>query len=611
MAIRRAILALSETVETGSCFRAALQTSGRFAAMAAAFLVAWIPFAVQMLSPASGADLIVHNGKIVTVDPSFRIVEAMAIRGDRIVDVGDNQSVLALAQPNTRQIDLAGATVLPGLIDSHTHSPGAAVYEFDHPVPTMESIDDVLAYIASRAKALPVGEWIIVQQVFITRLKEQRFPTRAELDRVAPEHPVLFRTGPDAALNSRALKMCGIDRDFAPKDGQAGYAERDPQTGELTGILRNLQRFIKAKSSARTPNAAERREALRKLMADYNSLGITGFVDRGVTDATLAIYQELLARGELTCRVFLTYSVNAQQPLETIEKQVRFVAEHPLSKYNTMLNMRGIKFYLDGGMLTGSAYMLEPWGASDIYGITDPDYCGLIFLSPERLSQVARIILQAGLQPATHSVGDGACRALIDTYEKLAAELPVAQLRPVLCHANFIHPDDVPRMARWGIVADLQPAWLHLDGATLRRHFGEKRMERFQIYRQLFDAGVTIGGGSDHMQKIGRTRSNNFYDPFLAIWTVLTRQPRWTDKPLSPAERLTREEAIRLYTINNAFLTFEEKERGSLEKGKLADFVVLDRDILTCPVDEIPQITVKSTWLGGRQVYPVAQPENN
>jgi len=152
-------------------------------------------------------------------------------------------------------------------------------------------------------------------------------------------------------------------------------------------------------------------------------------------------------------------------------------------------------------------------------------------------------------------------------------------------------------------VLDLQPVWLWLDGATLRKQFGDERLTYFQPYKTLFENGVMVGGGSDHMQKIGSLRSINPYNPFLGMWITLTRQPRWTDQPLHPEQRISREQAIRLYTINNAYLTFEEKEKGSLEKGKLADLIVLDRDILTCPVNDVRNIQVAQAYLGGKLVY--------
>ena len=548
-------------------------------------------------------DLIFHHGKIVTVDPQFRSVEAMAVRGDRIVAVGASDEVLKLAGPKTERIDLAGRTVMPGLIDSHAHPLDAATYEFDHPVPDMETVADVLAYIRSRAKVLKPGQWIGVQQVFITRLKDPRFPTRQELDAAAPENPVFFRTGPDCAVNSLALKLSGIDKDFKITDGQAGYVERDPATGEPTGVLRNCSRFVKYKSSGKTPTAQDRYNCLKALMAAYNEVGITGVTDRSVSDSSLAVYAQLKEKGELTCRVFLTYFIDPSQPLEKIEAAILKAAHQPLHEYNNMLWLRGAKVFLDGGMLTGSAYMREPWGVSSIYAITDPTYRGLLFIPPEKLRQIVRLALENDLQPTAHSVGDGAVHALIDAYEAVSHDLPLRERRPCISHSNFMSAEAVEKMRTLGIVADMQPAWLYLDGAVLTKQFGDKRLEYFQPYRALFDAGVTVGGGSDHMQKLGGLRSINPYNPFLGIWTTIVRQPRRTDKQLHPEQYLTRQEAIRFYTINNAFLTFEEREKGSLETGKLADFIILDRDILLCPVDEVKDIQVRETWLGGKRVY--------
>jgi hypothetical protein len=220
------------------------------------------------------------------------------------------------------------------------------------------------------------------------------------------------------------------------------------------------------------------------------------------------------------------------------------------------------------------------------------------------LRQIVRLALENDLQPTAHSVGDGAVHALIDAYEAVSRDLPLRERRPCISHSNFMSAEAIEKMRTLGIVADMQPAWLYLDGAVLAKQFGDKRLEYFQPYRALFDAGVTVGGGSDHMQKLGGLRSINPYNPFLGMWTTIARQPRRTDKQLHPEQYLTRQEAIRLYTINNAYLTFEEREKGSLEAGKLADFIVLDRDILMCPVDEVKDIQVRQTWLGGKQVYP-------
>jgi len=548
------------------------------------------------------ATLLLYDGKVVTVDAQFREADSIAIQGDRILGVGTLREIKRLAGPNTRRIDLHGKTVLPGLIDSHVHAADASMYEFDHPVPDMESIADVLRYIKSRAATVKEGEWIELTQVFVTRLRDQRFPTRAELDAAAPRNPVYFGTGPDASVNSLALKLSGIDKDFQITDGKPGRIERD-QNGEPTGILRNCGRLVKIKSGEKTPTQEDRRRRLKMLLADYNSVGITSISERDLNDAGIELYRRLHESGELTCRVYVMYSVDAQMPWDKIEQRMLAAARSPLHQYNNMLWVRGIKTYLDGGMLTGSAYMLKPWGLSKIYSIDDPTYRGMRYIEPAKLYQLARFALSNELQFTAHSVGDGAVQGMIDAYSEVNRDLPVRPARPCITHANFMTADAIERMKELGIVLDLQPAWLWLDGATLRKQFGDDRLAYFQPYRSLFESGVIVGGGTDHMQKIGSLRSINPYNPFLGMWITLTRQPRWTDQPLHPEQRISREQAIRLYTINNAYLTFEDKEKGSLEKSKLADLIVLDRDILSCPVDEIRNTQVEQTYLGGKLVY--------
>src|SRR2546425_12873086 len=545
---------------------------------------------------------IFYHGKIVTVDPQFRIVDSMAIRGDRIVGVGTRREVRRLAGPNAIQIDLQGKTVLPGLIDSHVHAADASMYEFDHPVPDMETIGDVLRYIKSRAAITKKGDWIELSQVFVTRLRDQRFPTRAELDAAAPRNPVYFGTGPDASVNSLALELSGIDKNFQITDGKPGRIER-AANGEPTGILRSCSRLLKIQSSEKNPTDEDRGQRLKMLLADYNSVGITSISERDLGDQGIELYRRLRAKGELTCRVYVMYSVDAQMPLDKIEERMRSAARSPLNRYDNMLWVRGIKTYLDGGMLTGSAYMLQPWGISKVYSIDDPTYRGMRYIGPDKLYQIARFALKNDLQFTAHSVGDGAVQAMVDAYSQVNNDFPVRPARPCITHANFMTAEAIRKMKSLGIVLDLQPVWLWLDGGTLGEQFGNDRLAYFQPYKSLFESGIVVGGGSDHMQKIGSLRSINPYNPFLAMWITLTRQPRWSDHPLHPEQRISREQAIRLYTIHNAYLMFEEKQRGSLEKGKLADFIGLDRDILTCPVDEVRKIQVEHTYLGGRLVY--------
>jgi hypothetical protein len=557
--------------------------------------------AFALLANAQKADFVLYNAKVVTVDPAFHIVDSIAVNGDRILATGSRGEVAKFTGPKTRKIDLNGKTVLPGLMDSHVHSTEASMYEFDHPVPDMETIADVLNYIKSRSAIAKPGEWIVLTQVFVTRLSDQRFPTRAELDAAAPRNPVYFGTGPDASVNSLALKVSGIDKNFKVPAGKAWRVERDPN-GEPTGILRNRSGLIKMKTGEKIPTEADRLQRLKMLLADYNAVGITSISERNLNDQGIELYRQLRDRNELNCRVYVMYSVDAQMSVPEIEKKMLSASRSPLHQYDKMLWVRGIKTFMDGGMLTGSAYMLQPWGVSKIYSITDPNYRGMRYIEAGKLRQIARFALEHGLQYTAHAVGDGAVNAMVTAYSEIDKEFPVHASRPCITHANFIAPEDMEKIKRLGIVLDLQPSWLWLDGATLLRQFGDQRMARFQPYKSLFDDGIVVGVGTDHMQKIGSLRSINPYNPFLGMWITLTRRPRSMDRPLNLQQRITREQAIRLYTTNNAYLMFAEKEKGSLEAGKLADLIVLDRDILTCPVDDIRKIQVEQTYLGGRLV---------
>jgi hypothetical protein len=548
------------------------------------------------------ADLILFNGKILTVDSQFRIADSLAVGGDRILGVGTQAEVDRFGDSRTRRIDLHGKTVLPGLMDSHVHAVDASMYEFDHPVPDMETVADVLRYVKARAAAVKPGQWITMSQVYITRLRDQRFPTRAELDQAAPNNPVYFETGPDAAVNSLALKLSGIDKNFKITDGQPGRVERDAN-GEPTGILRNCSRLIHIQTGEKEPTEEDRLTRLKMLLADYNSVGITSISERDLKDDGLKLYQQLQDRNQLQCRVYVMLDVDAQMPVEKIKARMLAASESPVHRYNTMLWLRGIKTFLDGGMLTGSAYMLKPWGVSKLYSISDPSYRGMRYIEPEKLYQIARFALEHDLQYTAHSVGDGAVQAMVDAYSRINNEFPVRDARPCITHSNFIPPGTYDKIKQIGIVLDLQPAWLWLDGATLEKQFGYQRLTNFQPYKTLFDRGILVGGGSDHMLKIGSFRSTNPYNPFLGMWITLTRQPRWTDKPLHPEQRISREQALRLYTINNATLTFSEKDKGSLEPGKLADFIVIDRDFMSCPLNDVKDTHVEQTWLGGKLVY--------
>lgn len=571
-------------------------------------LLAATPGAAQTTGadvPAGPADLIVHGGKVLTVDAKFTVAEAVAVKGGKIVAVGSSADVLRQKGPTTRVIDAAGKTVLPGLYDSHTHPTGAASSEAGAPLPLLKSIPEVQAYIREQAKATPAGKWIVIRYAFPTRLKEARFPTRAELDAAAPEHPVLYHAGPAGVANTMGLKVSGVTRDTPHP--RAGQVVKDPQTGEPTGMLRNAYGVLKGvPGGADSLTAAQKKAALLKLFAAYNRLGLTSVADRNADRGALDAYLALQRANELTVRVNVARGFN---PIGTRDElAARFDAlpgadgrGGPTGAGDEWVRIGPIKVFLDGGMLNGSAYMREPWPKGDTYQVTEDDYRGLLFIPPEQAKVVAEEAARRKWQMTAHTAGEGAMDVLLDAYEFADRMVPIKDLRFCITHANFPSQHNLERCKRLGVCADVQPAWLWKDGHTLLNVLGPRRMRWFQPYKSWLEY-TTVGGGSDHMLRFDPTDSTNPWHPWLGMWVALTRNLE-RGGVLEPGEALTREQALRLYTINNAYLHHEEKEKGSLEVGKLADLIVVDRDYLTCPVDAVKDTRVLLTVVGGRVVY--------
>jgi predicted amidohydrolase YtcJ len=544
---------------------------------------------------------LITNARIVTVDDRFTLTDAMAFQGDRIIALGEAAKSLDQPGADIVRLDMKGLTILPGLMDSHTHPVAAATHEHDHEIPAIGDIPQLLDYIRGRTMSQPEGSLIAVRQVFVTRLKEQRYPTRVELDSVAPAHPVTFSTGPDTMLNSAALKAAGIDRNYRHPAGMTGLVEFDAD-GEPTGMVRAFVPKIPAMETTKTPTPAETQAHVESLFADYNKVGFTTIADRGAAPSSIQVYEKMKQTGRLNVRLRVSHTFPSDAPWEESEKAIDAIIAHPLRKPDLMLQIIGTKIWLDGGMLTGSALMIDPWGESEIYGIRDKSYRGVQRTPGKYLEAMIRKVSDAGLQFTAHSVGDGAVKLLVDTYAKLDAEKPIAASRPCVTHCNFMAPESIAKAAKHGVVIDLQPIWFWLDGRTLLKQFGDERMSRFQPLRSMVDAGLKVGGGSDHMQKIGSLRSVNPYDPWLAMWIAESRRSRDLDRPLHPEEGLNRREIIRMYTIENAWVLFLEKEAGSLETGKLADFIVTDREVDRCSVDELRETKVLETWLGGKRL---------
>jgi predicted amidohydrolase YtcJ len=551
------------------------------------------------------ADLIVHHAKIVTVDAKFSIAEAIAVKDGRIQALGDDETIFKLSGPKTRVIDANGQTVLPGLYDSHVHPLMAATSEINGPLPDLRSLKDVFDFIKKRAAKTAAGEWIIVRFAFPTRLDEARFPTKAELDAAAPKHPVLYHAGPAGLANSLALKVSGVTKDTPNPPG--GVIVKDA-AGEPTGMLRNAYSVLKGVSAHYDDKVKPeaKRDAVKKLLRLYTEQGLTSIGDRNAGRDSLDIYLSLKEKNELPLRVNVARSFN---PDGTREEIVRRLEElpgpdkrgGPTGVGDDQVRIGPIKLFLDGGMLNGTAYMRQPWPKGETYQITEDDYRGLLFLKPEPLRTVVDEAARRKWKVTAHCAGEAAMDALLDAYETVDRSLSLKERRFCITHANFPSQNNLERCKRLGVCADVQPAWLWKDGTTLLKVLGEKRMRWFSPYKSWLQY-TTIGGGSDHMIKLDPLEATNPWSPWLGLWITLARATE-RGTVLTPEERLSREQALRLYTTNNAYLNHEEKEKGSLEVGKLGDLIILDRDYLTCPLREVPETRVLTTIVGGKVVH--------
>jgi predicted amidohydrolase YtcJ len=555
--------------------------------------------------PLNPADLIVHNARVVTLDAKSSVFEAVAARGGRVTAVGTSADVLKLKGDATRVIDAGGKTVLPGLYDSHVHPVGAALGEVGDNIPLLRSIPEVLDYIKRRAADTPEGNWIVIRYAFPTRLKEARFPTKAELDSVSPKHPVLYHAGPAGIANSVALKVSGVTKDT--KDPPAGQVVKDPETGEPTGMLRNAYGVLKGvPGGGENVGPEKKREAVKTLFALYNAHGITSVADRNAGRGDLDLYVSLKEANELTVRVNVARSFSPGGSRDEVIRRLEELPGNdgrggPTGTGDEWVKVGPIKLFLDGGMLNGSAYMRQPWPRGDTYQITQDDYRGLLFIQPEQLKVVCEEAAKRKWAVTAHCAGEGAMDVLLDAYEFTDRVTPIKDLRFCITHANFPSAFNLERCQKLGVCADVQPAWLYKDGHTLLKVLGPERMRWFQPYKSWLDH-TTVGGGSDHMLRFDPLDSTNPWSPWLGVWVAVTRNLE-RGGLLEPGEALTREQALRLYTINNAFLGREEKEKGTLEVGKLADLILVDRDPLTCPADDLKDTKVLLTVVGGKVVF--------
>jgi len=533
---------------------------------------------------AQGADLVLRGGNVITVDKDWRLAQAIAIKDGRLMAVGSNEAVAAHVGPSTQIIELAGKTVVPGLIDSHLHQLLAGLNGPAVQLLGARAIADVQKAISERVERTQPGNWVIASSGWHESiLGEGRMPTRHELDRVSPNNPVFIpRGGHVVTVNSKALELAGITRDTP--NPQGGLIVRDAD-GEATGVLLETAAYLVRKILPPPPTNMP--ELLKNAMRDLNSYGIVGVIEPGIDERQMALYRTVHEAGAMTVRTDVLYRAIRKADVE------KGIAAIKAQKNDDMLRFVGIKFPLDGGVEGGRTswpYRIVPGEQ------TDAAYRGVLLLPPggeDEYVEALKLIADAGLQAQTHAVGDETIDVIVRAYERVNRATPIRDLRWTIMH--LFHPSDaaLKTMAGIGIMATMQDHPVLL-GHNQRRWWGDEHAAYAIPIRKAIDAGVLVGGGTD-----GPVVP---VDPFLSMWWMTTRQVL-KGYTLGKEHAITPKEALALYTINNARIMGVERERGSIEPGKLADLAVLSQDILSVAADEIRDTKALMTIVGGRIVY--------
>ena len=556
--------------------------------------------AVYGLASAQGpspAELVLLNGNVLTVDDRFGVASAFAVRDGRFVAVGSNEEIRKLVGAKTRVIEGRGRTVVPGIIETHAHALGVAEAEAAQPFRNLTTIKALQEWLRAETGRRPKGSWIWSPRVYPTRFREHRFPTRAELDAVAPDHPVVVDGAYAFSMNSAGLRAAGITR--TTPDPPGGGIVKDA-SGEPTGLLRNVRALL---APFRPPAGTLSLDMLEQVHQQYLAAGITSIFERGASADGFKTYQALKEAGRLRVRTTVTTRIPRPDDPAEVEK---FIKELPykFGEGDEWLKAGPLKITVDGGILIGTAYMREPYGlgARQLYAIDDPEYRGLLTLTPEQIASAIAIGHRHGWQMIAHVTGDAGVDAVLDAYEAAQKSMPSPDRRHTLMHAYFVHPETAARAARLQVPVDTQPAWYYKDADALAKALDAERLEHFVGLNTWRKAGVDVTINTDHMFGLDPDEAMNPFNPFITLYTAITRRTE-SGQIIGRDEAVSREEALRMMTSTAARFSFDEKNRGSIETGKLADFVVLNDHFMTCPPERLRAITPEVTVIGGRVVF--------
>jgi len=541
-----------------------------------------VDFARSLAVP-QPADIVLRNGKIVTMDRDFSIKQALAIKDGRILAVGSDREMRVMTGPRTRVVDLGRRTVIPGLIDSHIHATVAGLsWDAELHWEQLRSLADGLKLIDIAAKKQPAGSWIVVAGGWVPpQFSEGRFPTRAELDAIAPNHPVYvqyLRQG--ALLNSAGLKAVGITSKSA--DPKGGKFERDAN-GELTGWLQGVPGWQYAYEKIPRLSLEQMRQSLRNCFRELNRFGLTSVGDihtAGVTFAHRRILADMMRAGELSLRI--NYYIAPNDADDEIEQLKSAVAEIQQLPQTEQFRFAGF-----------GATLVRGIGDGDV--LSNPNGVTISAAAKEKFQRMLQFFAAGGYNFHLHTTHDGTAHQLLDVIEQVNAATPFSRERITFAHLEDATPETIARIKKLGAGIAVQDR-MALTGERNAELWGLAKARNAPPLRTMIEAGVPLGAGTDAF------RSAN-YSPMLSLWWLVTGKTVAGTAIRDKSQNVTREEALRMYTIGSAWVIGEERRRGSIEVDKSADLVVLNADYLTVPEDQIRSLESMLTIIGGQVVY--------